>query len=277
VSMRDFRNRIVLVTGAASGIGFECSLAFARAGAQVVMTDINAVALAEARATVGAIGGSCLHRACDIADEREVQALADWVHAGIGPLDVLVNNAGIGYLGGFLETPVGAWQRVLDVNVMGVVHCTRAFLPRMLAAGGARAVVNLASAAGFAPPPTMAAYAASKHAVVGLSEVLAMELAQSAVRVLIVCPGVIDTPIVSRRSHVAAGVSDDQLGRLQRYYSANGCAPRVVADGIVKALGGTAPVLLIGPFARAGHTVMRISRRLARHVGLRSAREIGYL
>lgn len=277
MGLRDFRGKLVLVTGAASGIGLECALAFARAGARLVVTDLNEAALEGARAQVEALGAHCLARPCNAADPGAVAALADEVQRTMGALDVLVNNAGIGYFGLFLDTPLDAWRRVLDVNVMGVVHGIRAFLPAMRAAGGERWVVNVASAAGFAPTPSMSAYAASKHAVVGLSEVLAMELEGSDVQVMIVCPGIINTPIVAGNAQMAPEVPREQVQRLQAYYVAKGCAPREVAEALLRGLARGEAVLFAGPLARSGATLMRLSRRLARRFTLVKAREIGYL
>lgn len=273
----DFTGRLVLVTGAGSGIGLETALAFARAGARLVITDVNEAALAAARAAVTALGAECLARRCDVSDEQDMGALAEHVNERAGVPDILVNNAGIGYFGLFLDTPTVAWRRAFEVNVMGVVNGIRAFLPAMRAAGGERWVVNVASAAGFAPAPSMSAYAASKHAVVGLSEVLAMELEGSGVRVLMVCPGVINTPIVAGNAQMTPEFPQAQVQRLQAYYMAKGCAPREVAEALLGALGRGDIVVFAGPLARLSSVLMRISRRLARRVTLAKAREIGYL
>ena len=273
----DFTGRLVLVTGAGSGIGFEMALAFARAGARLVITDVNEAALAAARAAVTALGAECLARRCDVSDEQDMGALAEHVNERAGVPDILVNNAGIGYFGLFLDTPTVAWRRAFEVNVMGVVNGIRAFLPAMRAAGGERWVVNVASAAGFAPAPSMSAYAASKHAVIGLSEVLAMELEGSGVRVLMVCPGVINTPIVAGNAQMTPEFPQAQVQRLQAYYMAKGCAPREVAEALLGALGRGDIVVFAGPLARMSSVLMRISRRLARRVTLAKAREIGYL
>lgn len=273
----DFTGRLVLVTGAGSGIGLETALAFARAGARLVITDVNEAALAAARAAVTALGAECLARRCDVSDEQDMGALAEHVNERAGVPDILVNNAGIGYFGLFLDTPTVAWRRAFEVNVMGVVNGIRAFLPAMRAAGGERWVVNVASAAGFAPAPSMSAYAASKHAVIGLSEVLAMELEGSGVRVLMLCPGVINTPIVAGNAQMTPEFPQAQVQRLQAYYMAKGCAPREVAEALLGALGRGDIVVFAGPLARLSSVLMRISRRLARRVTLAKAREIGYL
>ena len=272
-----FEGKTVFVSGAASGIGRAIATAFAGAGARLVISDVDSNGLREACAQIEKAGADCTSICCDLRDESAVADLAAKVRAQAGVLDILVNNAGIGYLGRFLDTSTEAWRRVLDVNVMGMVHVTRAFLPDMLAAGGERWIVNIASGAGFAPTPSMSAYAASKHAVVGLSEVLAMELQSTDVGVLIVAPGVINTAIVRARANISPSISDEQIERLQTYYSEHGCEPEVVADGVLSALGGAKPVLFVGPFARSTTTLMRLSRRLARRVTLRAARKLGYL
>lgn len=277
VGIKDFDGRLVLVTGAGSGIGLEMALAFARAGARLVVTDVNEAGLDAARAAVTALGAECLARRCDVSNEQDMAALAQHVTEQAGVPDILVNNAGIGYFGLFLDTPAAAWRRVLEVNVMGVVNGIRAFLPAMRAAGGERWVVNVASAAGFAPAPSMSAYAASKHAVVGLSEVLAMELEGSGVRVMMVCPGIIDTPIVVGNARMTPEFPQAQVERLQAYYAAKGCPPREVAEAVLGALRRRDIVVFAGPLARISSILMRISRRLARRVTIAKAREIGYL
>jgi NAD(P)-dependent dehydrogenase (short-subunit alcohol dehydrogenase family) len=274
--MRPLEGRLVLVTGAASGIGYECARAFARRGARLVISDVNAAALEKARAELDAAGAWCRAYACDVASEQSVNALAAAVQRDAGPVDVLVNNAGVAFLGGFEETPLAEWRRILDINVLGIVQCVRAFLPSMRAAGGARKIVNIASLAGFAPAPNMSAYAASKHAVVGLSEVLALELHDTGISVLIVCPGIINTPIV-HVSGTAPGMSEAQVRKLQQYYDAEGCHPSVVAGDIVRAVERDAIVLPTGPMAKLGYRMMRLSRRLARKLTISGAKQSGYL
>ena len=177
--MKTLQGKRVLITGAASGIGLECARAFARRGANLVISDINATALDGLRREIAGMGVG-LPRPALRRDQRGVGGRARGRGpAPIGPLDVLVNNAGIAYLGSFEEMKLAWWRRTFDVNVLGIVHCIQAFLPAMRAAGGERKIVNVASLAGVAPAPNMSAYAASKHAVIGLSEVLALELHDS--------------------------------------------------------------------------------------------------
>jgi NAD(P)-dependent dehydrogenase (short-subunit alcohol dehydrogenase family) len=274
--MKDLKGKVVLVTGAASGIGLECARAFATRGAILVVSDINATALETVRAGIAATGAQCLARASDVAREASVANLAAEVHQAVGPVDVLVNNAGVAFLGGFEQTPLPEWQRIFEVNVLGVVHCIRAFLPAMRAAGGPRKIVNVASAAGFSPLPNMSAYAASKHAVVGLSEVLAQELDGTGISVLVVCPGIINTAIV-HVSPTASGISDAQIRKLQKHYADEGCEPGVVAADVVRAVESDETFLFTGPGARLGFNAMRVSRRLARRLTIAAARRSGYL
>jgi short-subunit dehydrogenase len=214
--------------------------------------------------------------ACDVAREESVADFSRAVHESVGAVDVLVNNAGVAFLGGFEETPLSEWRRILDINVMGIVHCVRAFLPEMRKAGGARKIVNVASLAGFAPAPNMSAYAASKHAVVGLSEVLAMELHDTDISVLVVCPGIINTAIV-HVSPTASGMSAAQLQKLQKYYADEGCHPDVVAEDVVRSVEQDDAFLFTGPAARLGYHAMRVSRRLARKLTISAAKKSGYL
>ena len=274
--MKPLKDRLVLVTGAASGIGYECARSFAKRGARLVISDINVEALEKARLELTTGGASCHAITCDVASEESVNAFAAAVRRDVGTVDVLVNNAGVAFLGSFEETPLTQWRRILDINVLGIVHCVDAFLPSMRAAGGKRKIVNVASLAGFAPAPNMSAYAASKHAVVGLSEVLALELHDTDVSVLIVCPGIINTPIV-HVSGTAPGMTEAQIAKLQKYYDTDGCHPRVVAEDIVRAVENDAIVLPTGPMARMGYLLMRLSRRLARKLTVSGAKKSGYL
>lgn len=266
-----------LITGAASGIGLGTARAFARRGAHVVLTDLNAEALAKAEVEIKALGGEVLALRCDVGDDASVAACAEALAArGIVP-DVLVNNAGIAFIGGFEQTELATWQRILDVNVLGVVRLCRALLPAMRAAGGARAIVNVASGAAVVPAPNMSAYAASKGAVRQFNEVLAMELVDSGIAVHCIYPGIINTPIVGGIKSVGANITAQQLETLQRYYASKGCSPDVVGEDIAHAvLAGTAHVFS-GPMAALTQWLARLSPLLARKVSLRAGRENGYL
>lgn len=274
MQLKDMRGKQVLVTGAASGIGRATALAFAGAGAGLVLTDISGEALEATRQQVLVLGVPCLAFRVNMADAQAVTNFAAEIMQAVGVPDVLVNNAGVAYLGSFLDTPLSAWQRVLDVNLMGVVHCCRHFLPAMRAASGARYVLNVASVAAIAPAPNMGAYAASKFAVQGLTEALQLELAGSNVTVTAVLPGIINTDII--KSPRAPAIGDAQLERLQAYYRRTGCAPEVVAQAMLAAVRGKRQLVLTGPMAVPLYHLKRISRSLLRNLTLRFARASGY-
>lgn len=274
--MKPLTGKRVLITGAASGIGLECARAFAARGAKLVLSDVNATALDSVRTEIEAGGAECFAMACDVAREDEVARFAQTVQQQAGPVDLLVNNAGVAFFGGFEETPLAEWRRIFDINVFGILHCTRAFLPAMRAAGGPKKIVNVASTAGFAPVPNMSAYAASKHAVVGLSEVLAMELHATGISVLVVCPGIINTAIV-HVSPTSTSIGPAQIAKVQEYYATDGCHPRVVAEDVVRSVENDDAFLYTGPLAKPGCYGMRVSRRFARWAALKAARKSGYL
>jgi len=278
MGLGNLQSRWVLITGAAAGIGRATALAFADAGASLILTDISGQGLDAVRSEVKRHDIPCLTFTMDVADEAAVNAVADRVHDCIPALDVLVNNAGIAYLGSFLDTPLDAWSRVLNVDLMGVVHGCRAFLPNMIKAGGSRRIVNIASLAGVAPAPNLSAYSAAKHAVVGLSEGLAIELKlhRSSVGVTAVCPGIINTDITKAQHNIAPQITREQYERLRAYYEKQGVAPKVVADAIVAAVRSGRSLVLVGPYARPLYHLRRISRALAQTMLLADAHNAGY-
>ena len=194
--MDDFKSRVAVVTGGASGIGFGVAMVLSRAGAHVVLADIVQERIDRALAGLTrATGGRVLGVATDVSDHASVEALADAAYSEFGAVNLLFNNAGATSVGRSWETPLEDWRRVLDVNLLGCVHGIRAFIPRMLAGGQAGYVVNTASMAGLLPMPLKAPYTASKYAIVGLSQALSAELrsAGADIGVAVACPGAVAT------------------------------------------------------------------------------------
>lgn len=277
MAIANLKDKQVLITGAGSGIGRAAAIAFARRGANIVASDIQLGPLEAVKQEIETFGVTCLIYVVDVSNETAMEEFAASVHEKVGAVDVLINNAGIAYFGLFLESDLEHWPRVLNVNVMGVVHGCRYFIPQMIAAGGPRQVLNVASSAGNFPAPSMAAYAASKHAVAGFSEVLKMELADTQIGITTVCPGVINTAIVTTGAGVAPSVPASQIAKLQAYYVAKGCSPDVVAADMVRAVEKGQDICLTGPGAALVFHLKRLSLRLVRMATVVSARRMGYL
>ena len=252
------RSRIVIVTGGASGIGKALSAALVRCGDTVVVADINGEGAKDAAAAMAG-AGKAVAATLDVTDARAVESLVETVAADYGRLDLMANNAGIG-MGGFVEElDVDHWNRVIDVNIRGVVHGVVAAYPLMVKQGYGH-IVNTASLAGLVPSPGLTPYAMTKHAVVGLSTSLRVEGAALGVRVTAVCPGFTDTPILD--APTPAGLRPTSVsgrGRevAQRFpgglYDVESLA-NVIVDGIDRN-----KRLIVAPrFARASHLTNRL-------------------
>ncbi|MBR7834268.1 SDR family NAD(P)-dependent oxidoreductase [Actinospica durhamensis] len=230
---RDLTAKSAVVTGAGSGIGRSIALLLAQRGARVYVADVDEQrAEAVARAIRGAGGAASAH-VVDVTDADAVARFADAVFLD-GPLDLLFNNAGIGLAGAVVDTTLEDWRRLIDVNLMGVVHGLNAFLPRLLAQGRPAHIVNTASMAGLVPAAGLTAYSATKAAVVALTEALEIELIGTAVRVSALCPGVIDTAIVSATT--MRGTWADRRARTVELYAKRGTSPDTVARQALAAL-----------------------------------------
>ena len=192
----DLRGRTVAITGGARGIGRAIAAQLAGAGARVAIGDVD---LAAAERTAAELGQNVVALDVDVSDRASMDRFVDGAEEALGPLDVMVNNAGILLVGPFLEEDDAATERQLAVNVMGVVHGMRAALPRMRERGRGQ-VVNVASSASWIAPPNEVTYAATKHAVLALSDGVRLELAGSGVIVTAVYPGLVETEL-SRGTH----------------------------------------------------------------------------
>ncbi|HVY43760.1 MAG TPA: glucose 1-dehydrogenase [Hyphomicrobiaceae bacterium] len=193
-----FKDQGALVTGGGSGIGREVAWAFGAEGAHVAVADIDQRAAERTVQEIRDRGGSAQAFALDVTDAKAVSAFVESAVSRLGRADILVNSAGVREIRPVLELPLEEWNRVMAVNITGVFLCSQAFARHLVGAGKRGAIVNLASTLGVVAAPNRAAYTASKHAVVGLTKEMAMELGEKGVRVNAVGPGVIRTPLTER-------------------------------------------------------------------------------
>lgn len=245
----EFAGKLVVITGAASGIGEATALAFAERGAALELADLDEAGLsrvareAERRGALRARGSEV-----DVADEAGVRGFAERVHASGAAVDVLVNNAGVGVAGGFLDTSVEDWAWMLGVNLWGVIHTTRAFAPPMLARRRGQ-IINVASAAAFWNPSALGAYGTTKYALFGLSEALRQDFSERGVGVSVVCPGVVNTPLVDNLRLRGRYSGANSRERLRAEVGRHGASREAVAAAIVhaaRANSAVVPVALQG-------------------------------
>jgi NAD(P)-dependent dehydrogenase (short-subunit alcohol dehydrogenase family) len=230
----DLTGKIAVVTGAGSGIGRATACLLARQGARVHVADVNPDGANAVAAEIEAAGGAAVAHVVDVADPDAVEAFAAAVFDAEHYVDILHNNAGIGHAGNIEATTIEDWQRVIGVNLLGVAFGVQTFVPRMLAQGRPATVVNTASEAGLVPTARMAPYTTSKFGVVGMSEALNAELAPKGIRVIAVCPGIINTAIV--RTGVLRGETAELHDKAIAFYSKRGASPDVVAEAVLKAI-----------------------------------------
>lgn len=196
----NLKDRIIVITGAASGIGRAMALRFAREGAKlIVCADRDGAGAAETAAAIGGVAFTV-----DVAVEADIARLIETVEADHGPIDLFASNAGIG-VGGGAETPNDDWQRIWDINVMAHVWAARHLVPRMAARGGGY-LLNTASAAGLLSQIGSAPYAVTKHAAVGLAEWLAITHGDAGIKVSVLCPQAVRTAMTAGNPDGVASV-----------------------------------------------------------------------
>jgi NAD(P)-dependent dehydrogenase (short-subunit alcohol dehydrogenase family) len=246
--MKEFKDKVALVTGAASGIGFALADRFASVGMKVVLADVEENALGVAEQALKKKGAPVLAVRTDVSKAADVTKLADAAYAKFGAVHVLCNNAGVGMGGLSWEQSVEDWEWVLGVNLWGVIHGIRTFVPRMLEGGTEGHIINTASVAGLISSPYMAVYQATKHAVVTITESLRMELelAGGKISASVLCPGFVATRISdSERNRpelepkpITAGqmAQQEMIREMARQQVAAGIKPSEVAEMVLEAV-----------------------------------------
>ncbi len=193
-----FKGKGVVITGAGSGIGRETAFEFAEEGAAIACADLDATMAQRTAEDIVKKGGKAHAFTVDVTKADSVAQLFDAAARQLGQLDVLLNSAGIREISPVLELPAEEFAKVMNVNVNGTFLCSQAFGRQLVAAGRPGVIVNIASTLGVTAAPRRAAYTASKHAVVGLTKEMAMELGEKGIRVTAVGPGVTRTPLTER-------------------------------------------------------------------------------
>jgi len=260
--VREFRGKVAVVTGAASGIGFACAKLLAREGMPVALLDVREREVDAAAQQIIALGGRALALATDVADERSVASVAERISAEFGKVHLLVNNAAVFVRGGELVSVVDElWDWLLGVNLYGAIHCLRSFVPRMRAHGEGGHIVMMASISGFVVGDRQnGVYCASKFALVALAEALAHDLADSGVGVSVVLPAAVATGFYENSAQLrgargglnlfpsappdtAAGMSADEVAarmlegvREERFYIATHVRTRALIEERHRAL-----------------------------------------
>jgi NAD(P)-dependent dehydrogenase (short-subunit alcohol dehydrogenase family) len=236
--MKELRDRVCVITGAGNGIGRGLAHAFALRGARLLLADVDEAGLAQTRGELGD-RAAVVTRRTDVSRPDDLDALARVARDEFGAAHVLCNNAGVGVIGTSWSTPVEDWQRILAVNVIGVVNGLRSFVPMLLEQGVEAHVVNTASIMGLLTTPFQGAYAASKHAVVALSESLRGELLATGkpVGVSVVCPGPVRTRMIDEaRTDFNDPAVKATLAAIQTVTREQGMSPRAVAESVVDAV-----------------------------------------
>lgn len=252
-------NLLVVVTGAGSGIGEATALEAARRGANLAICDIDPGRLSRVEDAVAAYAGRVIAREVDVSSRESVSAFAESVHEQFDAADILVNNAGVTLAASALETPPEDWDRVLGIDLMGVIYGCEAFAPAMRDRGKGGHVVNIASMDGYAAMEGFAAYSTAKYAVVGYSESLRAELAHHGIGVTAICPGPISTAITTDMSARGrfAGTYEERIKK----ESKKGSPPERVARAVFKSVDRNRAICPVTPLAWMTYYMKRLTPR----------------
>lgn len=214
-AMNDLKGRVAVVTGSTSGIGLAFARAVALCGGDVVLNGLgDPAAIEKTRADLAVeTGVRVLYHPADMTQPDQIEDMIATAHRELGRLDILVNNAGIQHVEAVENFPADAWEKIIGINLSSTFYATKAAIPIMKAQGRGR-IINIASAHGLVASPFKSAYVAAKHGVIGFTKTVALELAQDNITCNAICPGFVETPIVSKQIQDQArtrGMSEEDV------------------------------------------------------------------
>lgn len=252
--MKDHEGKVAIVTGAGSGIGRALAHELARRGTRVVVCDVSSERIERVGMEIRDGGGTATALAVDVSDYEAVKRMVENTASEQGRLDFIFNNAGIAVIGQAQDFTIDDWRNVIDVNLCGVINGVVAAYPIMIAQGYGH-IINTASIDGLVPTPGAASYVASKFGVVGLSHSLRTEAEMYGVKVSVVCPSRIDTPVF-RDCKVA---NLDRAAMLEKIEAMRGATPEECARKLLRGVEKNKATILVGPGASIIHWIQRIS------------------
>ena len=266
-----FEDKLVLVTGAGSGIGRATALAFAREGANAILSDINDAGLEETARSVRDLGRKAATFNVDVANADAMATFAESVHREHEAVDILVNNAGVAVSGGLTTTSLDDWNWIMGINVMGVIHGCHHFVPKMISRGRGGHVINIASLAGIVGTKLLLAYCTTKFAVVGFSEALREDLHEHGIGVTAICPSFIKTNIHSSGRH-RGKLAESKMQEFGDKIMNQAPSPDLVADRIMHSVEKNVGFMPVTREAWALHMLKRVSPTLFENIKIRSVK-----
>ena len=247
-----FKNKIVVVTGAASGIGAAISSRFAREGAKLGLLDVDGAAIQKKVEEFTAQGSDVIGLSCDVADRKDCESAIVKILSRFGGIDVLVNNAGITQRSAFVDTHVSVIKKVMEINFFGALYCTKAALESLIDRGGM--IIVIESIAGISPLLGRSGYCASKHALHGLFTSLRSEIRSLGVHIMIVCPGFVKTNLQQRALDGNGRVTSHPQSKVGQEISAS-----EVADSVYQGALRKKPLLILSPVGKLTYWISRFA------------------